>query len=334
MNVMFFAAFFIFSLILLFDFAEVTRKFPISNFEQIIFAIKLSLLRTPNTFCEILHYVYFISATFSLWHLSASNQMTILKSAGRSPMQILRPFVFFSVCMASVWLFILHPVGNYTEAVYNKLVKSQIQNANENIWIDYVRDNQLIFLRRIVKNHVDGMYLFDTRNNRRVFANSANINKNEWNLREIKIIDCNSDKITVAENMVIHNRISEKLIKLLTKKPKKHNIYSLFNVYSIQNNDKVGLQLYVFELHKLLANCMYFVLFALIAAAICFPINRYKTRTSIAVQLIIIAMFLRFLDNMADSLARTNVLDITLAAWAVVMCAFFVTIGILIWKEV
>ena len=334
LKAMLFVSFFMFSLILLFDFAEVTRKFPISDFEQVLFAVKLSFLRTPNTFCEILHYVYFITATFSLWHLCSSNQMTILKSIGRSPQQILRPFISFAVFMASVWLLVLHPVGNYTEDIYNKLAKSQIRDANENIWIDYVRDNQLIFLKNIIKNRVNGMYLFNTRENERLFAKSAEINKNKWNLHDITIVDCNSNKIRNADNMVIFNRISSDLIKLLTKAPKKHNIYSLCKVYNIQKKDQVSLQLYAFELHKLLANCMYFVLFALIAAAICFPINRYKTRTSIAVQVIVIAMVLRFVNNMVDSLARTNVLDMTLAAWAVVMTAVFVTISVLVWKEV
>lgn len=334
LKAMLFVSFFIFSLILLFDFAEVTRKFPISDLDQVLFAIKLSFLRTPNTFCEILHYVYFITATFSLWHLCSSNQMTILKSIGRSPQQILRPFISFAFFIASVWLFVLHPAGNYTEDVYNRLAKSQIRDANENIWIDYVRDNQLIFLKNIVKNRIHGMYLFNTRKNERIFAKSVVIDRNKWELDDVTIVDCNSNKVRNTKNMVLFNRISHDLIKLLTKAPKKHNIYSLCSVYNIQRNDQVSLQLYAFGLHKLLANCMYFVLFALIAAAICFPINRYKTKTSIAVQVIIIAMVLRFVNNMLDSLARTNVLDMTLAAWAVVMTAVFVTVGILVWKEV
>jgi lipopolysaccharide export LptBFGC system permease protein LptF len=79
---------------------------------------------------------------------------------------------------------------------------------------------------------------------------------------------------------------------------------------------------------------MHFILFALIAAAICFPINRYQTRTTIAIQVIVIAMILRFANNMVDSLARTNVIGVVLGAWAIVITAVFITIGVLIWKEV
>lgn len=334
LKAMLFVSFFMFCLILLFDFAEVTRKFPISNVEQVLFSMKLSLLRTPNTFCEILHYVYFITATFSLWHLCSSNQMTILKSAGRSPQQILFPFITFAFCIAAIWLFILHPGGNYTEDKYNELAKSQTREANENIWIDYVKDNKLIFIKRIVKNKINGLYIFDIRENKRIFAKQAKINKNKWNLRNITVVNCSSNSTKIVNNMILYNKVSSKLIELLKKPPRKHNIYSLSNVYQIQKADQVCLQLYEFELHKLLANCMYFILFALIAAAICFPINRYRTRTTIAIQLIMIAMILRFANNMVDSLARTNVIGIVPGAWAIVITTLFITIGVLIWKEV
>ena len=334
LKAMLFVSFFMFCLILLFDFAEVTRKFPISNIEQVLFAFELSLLRTPNTFCEILHYVYFITATFSLWHLCSSNQMTILKSAGRSPQQILFPFITFAFCMAAVWLFILHPGGNYTEDKYNELAKSQAREANENIWIDYTKDNKLIFVKRIEKNKIKGLYIFDTRENKRIFAKKATISKNKWDLRNITVVDCSSNTTKIVNNMTLYNKVSNELIEILKKPPRKHNIYSLSKVYPIQKADQVSLQLYEFELHKLLANCMHFILFALIAAAICFPINRYQTKTTIAVQVILIAMILRFANNMVDSLARTNVIGVVLGAWAVVITAVFITMGVLTWKEV
>lgn len=334
LKAMLFVSFFMFCLILLFDFAEVTRKFPISNIEQVLFAIKLSLLRTPNTFCEILHYVYFITATFSLWHLCSSNQMTILKSAGRSPQQILYPFISFAFFIAAVWLFILHPGGNYTEDKYNELAKSQKREANENIWIDYTKDSKLIFIKRIVKNEIDGLYIFDTHENKRIFARQTTISENKWDLRNITVVDCSLNTTKTVNNMTLYNKVSNELIDLLKKPPRKHNIYSLSKVYPIQKADQVGLQFYEFELHKLLANCMHFILFALIAAAICFPINRYQTRTTITIQVIVIAMILRFANNMVDSLARTNVIGVVLGAWAIVITAVFITIGVLIWKEV
>lgn len=334
LKAMLFVSFFMFCLIFLFDFAEVTRKYPISDLPQIIFATKLSFLRAPNTFCEILHYVYFVTATFSLWHLCSSNQMTILKSSGRSPQQILRPFLTFAACMASLWLFVLHPYGNYMEIEYGKIVNPRNQEANGNIWIDYPKNNQLIFLEKINKNDVDGLYIFDIAKNQRIFAQSAFLSRNKWNLKGVTIVDCNENETSHRDTLTLHNRVSNDLIDLLKKPPKKHDIYSLWSVYRVQEEDKVELHLYEFELHKLLANCLYFMLFALVAATICFPISRYRTKTGVAAQVILISVILRFIDNLTDSLVRTNVIDVVLGAWAVVTIATLVTLSILTWKEI
>lgn len=331
---MLFVSFFMLGLIFLFDFAEVTRKYPISDLQQITFAIKLSLLKVPLTFCEILHYIYFLTATFSLWHLCTSNQMTILKSSGRSPQQILRPFLSFAACIAALWLLVLHPCGNIMEEKYRNIVNPNTQEANRNIWIDYHKNNQLIFLESISNRDINGLYIFNTIPNQRIFAQSATIDRDMWNLKNITIVDCNTNKTSHENNLVLHNKVSNALINLLKKPPEKHDVYSLRNVYKIQKKDKVELRLYVFVLHKLLATCLYFVLFALIAATICFPISRYRTRTGIAAEVILIAMFLRFISNIIDSLVKTSIVDAVLGAWAVVAIATLITLSILTWREI
>lgn len=335
LKTMLFVSFFVFCLILLFDFAEVTRKFPISSLEQTLFAIKLSFLRTPNTFFEILHYMYFITATLSMWHLISSNQITILKSVGRSPQQILYPFIIFASCLSFCWLFIFHPLGNYTEEAYNTLAGSGQIDRNENVWVDSSdTDNHLIFIRQISGNKIDGFYLFDTLGNKRIFAQNAVVEKDRWALSDVKVVDCKLNTTKNLDTFSIRNKVSHHLIDLLSKSPRKQSIYTLYNIYRIQKENSVSLALYEFELHSLLANCAHFILFALIAAAICLPINRYKTRTSLAMQIIIIAVILRFFNSMLGSLMHTGILNAVLAAWAVVLTAMFITIGVLVWKEV
>lgn len=333
LKVMLFISLFMFCLILLFDFAEVARKFPISTIEQVLFSTKLSLLRTPSTFCEILHYIYFIAATFSMWHLCSSNQMTILKSVGHSPQQILCPFIMFAFCVSAIWLFILHPCGNFTEDIYNKLAKSQAREANENIWMNCARNKRLVFIKQIVKNEIDGFCIFDFHKNKRIFAKQATLKKGKWNLRNVTIFDCNLNTIRSIDNLIVPSGVSNESMRLLKKPPRKHDVYSLRNVYFMKDNNQAELQPYKFELHKLLANCMHFILFALIAATICFPINRYKTRTGIIAQVIAIAMTLRFANNIAHSIACAGTIGVVLKAWAVVIAAIFIAIGILIWKE-
>lgn len=337
LKAMIFVSFFVFCLIFLFDFAEVTRKFPISSVAETAFAIKLSFLRVPITFFEILHYIYFITATFSLWNLCRSNQITILKSTGKSPQQILYPFVSFAFFIALIWLFIVQPVGKISESYYNKNVSSDIvkHDVNENIWIDYKKENKIIFVKKISNKMIEGLYVFNIKTNERIFAKQAIIKDDIWTLYDVTIINQNKvNNIQYVEKMMLLNNISYNLIKILAKPPKNHNIYQLYTIYSIQEYDKVLLGSYELELHKLLANCANFILFSLIAAIICFPINRYKTKTNIAIKVISSAIILRFLDNMLESLSYSGVVPVRLASWGAVLILIFISTAILVWREV
>ncbi len=329
-----FVAVSVFFLISLFDFAEVSRKFPITNFLEVLYVLKLSLLRTPITFCEIINYVYFITATFSLWDLCRSQQITILKSVGKSPKQILIPFISFSMFIGMSWLFVFHPAGIKSENLYKRAIEDNFSSSiekNNDIWIDFGKDKYVVFIKTIDKNQLSGFYLFDLKKNERIIAESGEINSNVVTLQNVSMLK--NGRFQNLESMKIFDNISSELIKLLSLPPHRHDIYSLYKVYKIQKQDKVNLRLYELALQKLLANCATFILFALIAAVICFPINRYKSKTNIAMKVIFSVLFLRFTNGLLESLAYAGIISVVLSSWAVVLVLIFLSIAILVWKE-
>jgi lipopolysaccharide export LptBFGC system permease protein LptF len=334
LKIMIFSSLSVFCLILLFDFAEIGRKFSMSSLDETLFAIKLSLLRTPSTFAEILHYVYFATATFSLWNLCKSNQMTILKSSGQSPQQILYPFVSFAIFAATIWLFVLHPLGLFYEKLFYDGASTHVdrpEETNENIWIDCHGSDEIMFIKAIGKGEINGLYLFDVASNERMFASQVTIKDDSWILKDATIVD--SSGIKRKDTLGVRNKISPDLISLLLKPPAKQDVYSLYKIYKIQRENLVTLKLYELGLHKLMANFASFILFALIAAIICFPINHYKTKTNVAIKVIGSAILLRFANGVLESLAHTGIISATLACWSLVSVLLCISISILIWKE-
>jgi lipopolysaccharide export system permease protein len=326
----------VFFLILLFDFAEITRKFPISRLSETLFVIKLSLLRTPSTFGEILHYIYFVTATFSLWSLCKSNQMTILKSSGHSPQQILYPFMSFALLAALIWLLMLHPVGLYCEKLYHQRTGGDVVTAdpaeiNRDVWVDCSGSNEIIFMKSIRENSMEGISIFNTKDGRRTFARRATVKEGSWILENVALV--NGDKTENYDVLRMCSRVSLELMQLLLKSPQKQNIYHLSRIYGIQAKDRVALKFYELEFHKLLANCATFLLFSLLAAVICFPINHYKTKTDVAVKVIATSVLLRFANNILESLARAGLMSMPLACWAVVGSLFCAAVALLIWRE-
>jgi lipopolysaccharide export LptBFGC system permease protein LptF len=260
----------------------------------------------------------------------------VLKSSGISPQQILSPFVWCAFLIASLWLFLLHPIGQALERTYARNVNGEINGEiNRDLWIDHPSDNSVIYLTSISKDEVTGLHMFfhqqKNGGSRKIFAQTAKIGKTFWRLNDITIVD--DDLIKTAKFMKIKSNISHDLIKMLSLAPRKHDIYGLYKIYQIQNSDGTRLKFYELALHKLLANCLNFILFAVIAGVLCFPINRYKTKTSIVIEMIVIAILLRFANNTCEALAYTGVLPAIVASWAVTLGLLCSSISILIWKE-
>ena len=172
----------VFFIIFLFDFVEVMRRFPASDFSEIIFDLQLTFLKTPQTFYEVFHYVYFVTATFTLWHLCHSNQITILKSSGSSPQQILFPFITFGISMALFWILIMQPAGLIAAQKYENIISpGDSRNTNRNIWISYPSEEQLVHINSIDNDVIEGFQLIDNSNGEKIFARSGTLTDDSVN---------------------------------------------------------------------------------------------------------------------------------------------------------
>lgn len=331
MKAIFLVSLFFFGLIVVFNFAEASRHAPIDSFDGFTLITKAVVLGALSTFAEIMHYIYFITATFNLWHLCKSQQMIILKSSGQSPLQILYPFISCAATAASLWLFAMHPAGIFGDREsHNIMPHAAEQQCNENVWIDYPDNNRLIFIKKLTKQHASDLYIFDK--NSAVIADSAVVNKQNLTLQNgVKIT---KDRASSFENLLYDNQIDQRLMRIISSPPQKQSIYNLREVYEVEKANGVSLKKYEIALQKLLVNWFTFILFALIAAVICFPISRYNSKTSIVVKVIVIAIVMRFLSSIFEAMAYTGVLSPFTAAWIVVLFAACISIAVLIWREV
>ena len=333
MQIKFFCALsvFVFGLISLFDLVEIARKYSISDYQQLLFAVKLIFTHGPLIFCEITGYVYFVAATACLWNLCQSQQIVVLKSFGKSPQQILYPFIACAAMIAVCWLFILHPIGQQCQMRYTAYVRQSNLVQTKNIWLDYDDRNTLVFIKNIRDNGVDGLAIYDLRNNKRIFAEHGHVLKDNIELEDVRIFY--NDKIEHLRSYRPNFNLSRQLVELLSKPPYMHNIWSLYKIYAIQVENNVSLKKYEIMFHKLIANCFCFVVFALMAAVICFPMNRYNSKTDVAIKMIGSTMLIRFCNGLCESMAYSGVLSVAFAMWSVLTIVACIALAILIWRE-
>lgn len=329
-KMMFLVSLFFFCLIVLFDFAEVSRRTPVINVDDVMNAIKLSVMGALSTFEAIIHYVYFITSTFCLWHLCRSQQLIILKSSGRSPLQILYPFASFAAAISGIWLFILQPAGIWGDGKCRSIVNHEMVEYNENIWVDHYKSDQLIFIKKLVEGRANDIYLFDLKNNSKIIAEHADIKNNTVVLKNgVEIVDRN---ITSFKEKKYSGILGDELLKIVSLSPKKHDVYSLHKVYDVGSKG-VALKEYEIEFQKMLVNCFTFILFALIPVLICLPLNKFRSKTDIVVKVISIAIVLRFVSSVFETMAYTGVLSIAQAIWGPILIVTSISIAVLVWRE-
>ena len=80
----------LFSIILLFDFAEIERR---TSAKEISFFMKLNMifLRAPHFAEQVLPFIVFIAAIFVFWRMNRSNELIIFRSSGISLWRLILP---------------------------------------------------------------------------------------------------------------------------------------------------------------------------------------------------------------------------------------------------
>lgn len=323
---------FVIGFIFVFTFADTMRKIPESAPYPMLLCMYLSALRIPYTFCELFGYVYLIAATFSLWNLSQSHQITVLKSLGKSPKQILLPYFFLSFLMCIGFIFIFHPICNRAERLadyQHKIYLSQSNMYSDNVWMK--DKDQVIYLGRFSKNNIENL-LIKHQNGKSIYAESVAVTDNQWSLKngyELK-----DDKCTYFDEKKITPVVVNEELELYSIPAHRCSIYSLIKCVFSQNSYATDIGKYVLNLNKIICNGLIFFLFSMIAAVVCLPLNRYKTKTFVSSTVIGFAVILRLINNICESMGTNGSLSPVLCVWIPMIIAFALSLSLLIWKEV
>ena len=322
---------FVVGFIFIFTFADTMRKIPETASYPMLLCAYLSALRIPYTFCELAGYVYLIAATFSLWNLSQSHQITVLKSFGKSPKQILLPYFFLSFLMCIGFMFIFHPLCNRAERLADYQAKHYLSKSDvysDNVWM---RDkNNVIYLGRLSNNCIDNLLVTDNAG-QSLYAESVEIDADKWKLKngyELK-----NEKYNHFEEKIIPGYVVKDELELYSIPAHRCSIYSLIKCVFSQNSYATDIGKYVLNLNKIICNGLVFFLFSMIAAIVCLPLNRYKTKTFVSSTVIGFAVILRLINNICESMGTNGTLSPVLCVWIPMIIAFALSLSLLIWKE-
>lgn len=318
----------LFSLIVLFDFAELQRR---AGSKEITFAMKMNmvLLRAPHFLEQVLPFLVFVAALFVFWRMNKSNELVIFRSTGISLWRLIFPISLTALLIGFVDLTAFNPLSSAMQSRYEKLEKRSFSKTNEDIkvsstglWLsEKVGPNQAIYRAdkiNLKKLEFQGLNIIITSPQNkfleRIDAKSAEIKGNRlelkdgWDTQGGKLSEHFSQKI-------IETSLDQAKIKNLQVSRGSFSFWQLPSYISLLDTSGLHSLKYQMYWHSMLASAFWVGAMVLLAAAFsCRPLRQGKTLLMILIGLLV-GFFLYFFKDMTFALGSSGGLPPFIAAW-------------------
>lgn len=123
-----------FTIIMLFDFAELQRR---AGSKDISLDIKLEMifLRSPHFLEQVLPFLVLVSALYVFWRINRSNELLIFRSIGISLWWIILPISLTALMLGAADLAIFNPLSSVMQKRYEKLEQKYLSGSHEDVKI-------------------------------------------------------------------------------------------------------------------------------------------------------------------------------------------------------
>lgn len=178
-------------LIIFINIIEISRIIEQDNTSLKVF-IYLSLLKLPTIINETTPFIVIISIAFLYRSLISNNELISMRNMGYSIIDIYKPIALTIIIYGTLVLILLNPLISISENKFNEIT---------------AKKNSDIYSIKFIDN---GMWIKNISNkNEKSFINIKNINLNNMEIRDIKILNISkkSNEIIIAKNGKVKDKI-------------------------------------------------------------------------------------------------------------------------------
>lgn len=318
----------LFSIIILFDFAEIQRR---TSAKEVSFFMKLNmvLLRAPHFLEQILPFLVFIAAIFVFWRMNRTNELIIFRSTGISLWRLILPISLTALLIGFIDLTAFNPLAVAMQARYEKLAKHSFGAEGEDIkvsatglWLsEKVGPNQIIYRAdkiNLNKLEFEGInIIFVSPQNKfleRIDARLALIKGNQLLLKEGWHVEGGRPAVKFSEK-TIPTTLDQLKIKKLKVSRGFYSFKELPSYIKLLQSSGLNSLKYQMYWHSMLAGAFWVGAMVLLAAAFaCRPYRQGKTLLMIMLGLLI-GFSLYFFKDMTFALGAAGALPPYISAW-------------------
>ena len=309
------------------DLIEHSRKF--SSITDLISIIHLTLLNCPKSIYEIVDLIILISSITFFISMSKTNELVIVRGAGRS----VYGAIFAPVVVSLIFGFLLL-------AVINPMI------ATTGLWLRQGNSLEQSVIRASKVNS-EGSILYDVTiisfaqngsATRRLQAQNAVILDNSWHLTDVKLWPLNkglsSEKnAQIFKNLVISSNLTKDEIKERIGDPSGVSIWNLPSHISQLKTAGFSVRRYEVRYHSELSHPLFLIAMMLVGCAFTMK-NFIGNRKSFAIlSALTLGFGLYYIRNFAQLLAESGQLNLISATWIPAISSILIALGLILHME-
>tara|TARA_B100000965_G_scaffold72701_1_gene57370 strand:+ start:1145 stop:2227 length:1083 start_codon:yes stop_codon:yes gene_type:complete len=290
---------------------------------SIYYPVLLTFLNTPSIVFEIFPFIFLISSQLFFIKLHENQELNLLKTAGIDNFSLIRLLIFITFILG-----VLITIFYYTfssNLKYNYLsIKNKFTNDNKylaaindnGLWIkDEYKENRYVInadelsnniLKNVTINQLDENFNLKSI----IISEEANIEKNEWSLKNVKIFFTDGKKENLDKLNVNTNFNREKLNSIFSNLTSL-NIVQLINL--TEDYKKLGLSNIEIKSHlyKLYSFPLFLAIMATIGSILMLSFNYKKSKfynLSLGIMFSVIIYYINYFFSLLGLTEKTTLL--------------------------
>jgi lipopolysaccharide export system permease protein len=312
---------------------------------SILIPLLLTILYIPGLIIDLLPFIIFVSSMKFLVDMRNNKDLLTFKVFGYSNFKIFIILAATSFLLGWLILFFINPVTSamakyyeQTKSDYSKDINHLVTFNNNGLWIkeNLDRGYRIVTASKYGGKNLSDITIFNFNKNfeliNKINSKSANIEKNEWLLKDVSILEVNDieQKETQLSSTTINSIYTyDKIINLFKNFQTLSFVDLLINYKDLVNQgyNKIFLNQ---SLHSMLS--MPFFLFIMTSLASILVMNTLKKSNNLKFIFvgIIFCVIIFYLKDLSVALGQTNRISLTLAIWIpVIVIGIISSIGIL-----
>ena len=312
---------------------------------SVLIPLKLTILYIPGMLVQLLPFIIFVSSLKFIMDIRNNRDLISMKVFGFSNFKIFVILATTSFLIGWFVLFFINPVTSVMSKYYEKTKSNfsrdidHLVTFNKNgLWIkENLNDGQRIISAKrddakIIKDVTIFNFDKDFNLNNKIFSKTANIEKNEWVLNDVIILEIlqNSSKELKIDQMSITSIYTYDKITSLFK-----NFDTLSFIDLIINYDELVDRGYnkIFlkqNLHSMLSMPFFLFIMTSLASILIMGTLKRSKNMKIVIFGLIICVLIYYLKDLSIALGQTNRIPLALASWVpIIVISMFSFVGIL-----